>query len=229
MSSLSSRGKSIEVQDLLSRFTLDAASEALFGAELNSLRGALPVSGQTVRGRQELVPSDQINAFAQAFEGCQDVYMGRITKGYFWPVTQLVRDDMTAHVKVIEASVQPLVARALERKAVRRSKGLCPEENDVFLDHLADQTNGRVMSAMTTTLCCRFLTAISCLTDPKVIQDQLTNILLAGRDTTACLLTFVIYFMSLHPDIAHRTRSEVVEQVGSGIPTFEDIKSLRYG
>lgn len=130
------------MQDLFSRFTLDAASEALFGTELNSLRGSLPVPGQTTRGQQEAVSSDQFTAFARAFDACQDVYMGRITRGYFWPITQLIYDDMAPHVKVIEACVQPLVSRAFERKVERKSKNLGSEEKVTFLDHLSDQTNG---------------------------------------------------------------------------------------
>ena len=66
--------------------------------------------------------------------------------------------------------------------------------------------------------------------DPKVIRDQLLNIMLASRDTTACLLTFVTYFMALHPDVARKMREEVLQHCGRhGTPTLENIKLLRYG
>jgi cytochrome P450 len=67
------------------------------------------------------------------------------------------------------------------------------------------------------------------VTDPKLIRDQLLNILLAGRDTTACLLTFVTYVMAMYPDIARKMRQEVLQHCGhTGIPNFENIKSMRY-
>ena len=63
-----------------------------------------------------------------------------------------------------------------------------------------------------------------------MIRDQLLNILLAGRDTTACLLTFATYFMALHPDVTRKMRAEVLATCGrTGAPTLENIKALRYG
>lgn len=68
-----------------------------------------------------------------------------------------------------------------------------------------------------------------CIADPKTIRDQLLNILLASRDTTSCLLTFVTYFMAMHPDVAARLRKEVADQVGlDRTPTFDDIRNMRY-
>ncbi|CAL1711452.1 unnamed protein product [Somion occarium] len=206
ISSLSASGKAVEVQDLFSRFTLDAAAAALFGTELDSLRCALPVPGQSAGTRMKIVTTDKFGSFAQAFEACQDVYMGRITKGYFWPITQITHDDMTPHVKIIEQCIHPMAARAVERKAERKRVGMTSaEKQDVFLDHLAEHTE-----------------------DPKHIQDQLLNILLAGRDTTSCLLTFITYFMALYPDVVRRMRADIMEHVGSGVPTSENIKALRY-
>lgn len=79
------------------------------------------------------------------------------------------------------------------------------------------------------------------------MQDQLLNILLASRDTvgvlhdhvrrgthctilqTSALLTFVTYFLALHPDVARRLRTEVLEHCGGEkAPTFEDIKNMKY-
>lgn len=66
--------------------------------------------------------------------------------------------------------------------------------------------------------------------DKKIIRDQLLNILLAGRDTTSCLLTYVTYAMAMYPDIARKMREEVLQHCGSTqSPTFEKIKALRYG
>lgn len=66
-------------------------------------------------------------------------------------------------------------------------------------------------------------------TDPQVIKDQLLNVLLAGRDTTAALLTFVTYVMATQPEVARKMRAEVLEHIGEhDAPTFEGVKSLRY-
>ncbi|KAE8454401.1 hypothetical protein EG329_000023 [Mollisiaceae sp. DMI_Dod_QoI] len=63
--------------------------------------------------------------------------------------------------------------------------------------------------------------------DKKKIQDELLNILLAGRDTTASLLSYTFYILARRPDVFEKLRAEVMT-LGSGRPTFEQIKSLKY-
>jgi cytochrome P450 len=61
----------------------------------------------------------------------------------------------------------------------------------------------------------------------KKIQDELLNILLAGRDTTASLLSYLFYTLARQPEIFNKLRSEVME-LGDKRPTFEQIKSCKY-
>ncbi|RDL40847.1 putative cytochrome P450 [Venustampulla echinocandica] len=61
----------------------------------------------------------------------------------------------------------------------------------------------------------------------KKIQDELLNILLAGRDTTASLLSFLFYILARRPDVFEKLRAEVTN-LGDKPPTFEEIKSMKY-
>jgi cytochrome P450 len=61
----------------------------------------------------------------------------------------------------------------------------------------------------------------------KKIQDELLNILLAGRDTTASLLAHVWHTLARRPDVFERLRAEVM-RVGTDSPTFEQIKEMKY-
>jgi cytochrome P450 len=46
---------------------------------------------------------------------------------------------------------------------------------------------------------------------------------------TSSLLTFVIYLLSLHPDVCGRLREEVLETFGpTGTPTYTDLKKMDY-
>ncbi|KAG8936769.1 hypothetical protein FRC00_007725 [Tulasnella sp. 408] len=63
------------------------------------------------------------------------------------------------------------------------------------------------------------------------IRDQLLNILLAGRDTTAHLITAIFYFLGTQDkSIFKRLREEVLEAVGPNnpMPSFDQVKELRY-
>jgi len=51
----------------------------------------------------------------------------------------------------------------------------------------------------------------------------------AGRDTTAATLTYVIYILSQYPHVMDRLRQEVLEHVGpTRRPTFDDIRDMKY-
>jgi cytochrome P450 len=62
---------------------------------------------------------------------------------------------------------------------------------------------------------------------PKKIQDELLNILLAGRDTTASLLAHLWYILARRPDVFNKLRTEVLA-IGTKRPSFEQIKEMKY-
>ena len=64
---------------------------------------------------------------------------------------------------------------------------------------------------------------------PLVIRDQIVNILLAGRDTTAGTLSFLFKELSARPHVYGKLRREILEKVGSRqAPTYDDLKNMPY-
>lgn len=65
--------------------------------------------------------------------------------------------------------------------------------------------------------------------DQTVLRDQLYAVLLAGRDTTACTLSWTIYEMSRKPHIVAKLRQEILDVVGpERAPTYENLKNMKY-
>ncbi|KAF9337100.1 hypothetical protein BG006_006278 [Podila minutissima] len=65
--------------------------------------------------------------------------------------------------------------------------------------------------------------------DRVYLRDMLMNFLLAGRDTTTNLLTFMCYNLGSHPEVMERVRQEVFNVVGRDCkPDHEDIKKLKF-
>jgi cytochrome P450 len=64
-------------------------------------------------------------------------------------------------------------------------------------------------------------------TDKKRIRDELINILLAGRDTTASLLSNMFFEISKNPVIYAKLREEVAS-LGGRTPTYEELRNLKY-
>ncbi|EUC47939.1 hypothetical protein COCMIDRAFT_34506 [Bipolaris oryzae ATCC 44560] len=75
-----------------------------------------------------------------------------------------------------------------------------------------------------------FLHALASYTrDRSTLRDQMVNILLAGRDTTACTLTWAIYHLSVDPVITAKLRQEIINTVGlDNKPTYENLKNMKY-
>lgn len=67
--------------------------------------------------------------------------------------------------------------------------------------------------------------------NPKVLQDQLLNILIAGRDTTAGLLSFTFFELARNPRIWQKLKEEIYATFGrddvAGI-LFESLKKCEY-
>ena len=59
------------------------------------------------------------------------------------------------------------------------------------------------------------------------LRDQIINTLIAGRDTTASLLSNTMFTLSRRPDVWRKVRAEV-DFLGGKSPTFSQIKDLKY-
>ncbi|PBK98056.1 cytochrome P450 monooxygenase pc-3 [Armillaria gallica] len=194
-------GYPVNFQDVVARFTLDSATEYLFGKDVNSISAGLPYPARSGNGRFVEHPS---NAFVKAFAKAQEHVVVRFHRGQFWPLCELRADDVKPLRQVVDDFMQPTLAEALDRKA----KGAKPEkdfESMSLLDCLVESTD-----------------------DMKIVRDELVNLLAAGRDSVSALLTFAVYMMCEHPDMATRLRSEILEKVGSRRPSCEDIREMKY-
>jgi cytochrome P450 len=60
------------------------------------------------------------------------------------------------------------------------------------------------------------------------ILDFLRNFLIAGRDTTAELLTWTVYMLSQNPDVEAHVLSEIASVIGDAPLTYENVNQLKY-
>ncbi|KDR66926.1 hypothetical protein GALMADRAFT_258809 [Galerina marginata CBS 339.88] len=207
LSSLDSTDTACDAQDLFGRFTLDASSEFLFGKNLETLSAALPIPGKTQMGPKGSATEDAWGSFAKAFEMAQVNITARGRLGSIWPLFELFKDKNEEHCKAIKLWLDPLVRKALDDKRRLDQAGVStPIADKNFMEHLAESTD-----------------------DPILIRDQLLSMLLASRDTTACVLTYITYFLAIHPDVTKKLRTEVLEHCGpSSPPTFEQFREMKY-
>lgn len=62
----------------------------------------------------------------------------------------------------------------------------------------------------------------------KQLRDEVVTMLAGGQSTTAIALTWLLYTLSIYPDIEERVYTELVQVLGQRSPTFQDLPNLVY-
>ena len=109
----------------MGRFTLDSATEFLFGHCVHSLNAGLPYPHNVSDTPANiLTPEKQVaNNFSAAFLDVQTVVTRRERVGFVWPLWEIFENKTKKPMKIIDTFVEPIVADAIAKKNdVRREE-----------------------------------------------------------------------------------------------------------
>ncbi|KAK0471830.1 cytochrome P450 [Armillaria novae-zelandiae] len=181
----------------------------LFGNDVNSIAAGLPYPAGLPMARSLHFINHPSNYFVKVFVKAQEKIVIRMQKGPSWPLSELWADEVQPLREVINGFVQPMLSEVLERKAkggtsVGSDKDL---ESMSLLDRLVQDVDGR------------------CICQLQIIIQPDRN---SADPKTSSLLTFAVYMMCEHPDMVAQLRSEILEKVGTGRPTYDDIREMKY-
>ncbi|HEX7664109.1 MAG TPA: cytochrome P450 [Polyangiaceae bacterium] len=106
-----------------------------------------------------------------------------------------------------------VVHRVIRERRALREKGEAPEKRgkagdllDMLMDAKDEETGEQMSDAQ--------------------LRDEVMTMVLAGHETTANALTFSLYLLSQHPDIARKVAKEVEDVLGGRTPKLEDLPKL---
>ncbi|GAW05475.1 cytochrome p450 [Lentinula edodes] len=209
-------GYAADFQDVVSRFTIDSATEFLFGHDIGTLSDPLPYPffhpSHSVSNDSASPFTQTFSArFSRSFNEAQTATAVRIRFGDMWPLREIWKDIPKEMMKVVHGFLDPIIQQGVQRsKLTQESKAAAlemgQEEGETVLDHLIKHTD-----------------------DPIILRDEIMNLAVAGRDTTASLLTFTAYMLSQHPEILRKLRSEILAIVGPNRrPTYDDFRDMKY-
>jgi hypothetical protein len=185
-------GSTVDLQTLLFNFTLDSATEFLFGHSVNF----------------QLSPAGSEAAkFSAAFDRAQEHLQTRALVGRFRSLlrNRQFKDDCY----FVHAFVDGYVAEMQNHLTLDHRKGNQDEQGGAsvrynLMGELADATN-----------------------DPVQLRNELLNVLLAARDTTASLLSSTFFLLARNPRVWDRLQSEVA-QLNARPPSYENTRDMRY-
>lgn len=181
-------GTMVDLQPLFFKFTLDAASEFLFGESVLTLK---PGEG-----------NPDAAEFVRAFNYCQRSLEGQSDD---WGMLAVFVSSpwLKEQYRIVHAFVDSLIEKARKNRE-RYEKEKAHSNRRIFIYELFKQT-----------------------TDAAKIRAECLNILLAGRDTTASLLSNVWFEISRRPTVWALLRKEV-DGLNNKIPSFEQLKGMKY-
>lgn len=162
--------------------------------------------GRSIRSLAD--ENEEAEAFGESFRISQDylAHRGRLGPLHWMLNNKTFRDANATVHKWIDGEIKAALA-------VHNSKDTSAGKNTKtdygFLGFLMEETQ-----------------------EPKVLRDALLNVLLAGRDTTACMLTWTMRLLVKHENVMAKLREEIKMTVGVGDearnPNRNDMKKMLY-
>jgi cytochrome P450 len=160
--------------------------------------------------------TDSLRMFGQEDEKNEDVIFGKAFNFALHDITVRLRlgifnrfrknPEGEKAIRICHTYIEKFVDRALESRKQMDEESYTGPKNEkyYFIQEVAKQT-----------------------TDKKRIRDELINILLAGRDTTASLLSNMFFQLAKKPEIYAKLCDEVAMLEGR-IPTYEELRNMKY-
>ncbi|OHF04154.1 cytochrome P450 [Colletotrichum orchidophilum] len=194
---------SVDIMPLLFRFTLDTSTGFLFGESVDSQMAAATGKTSTTSAATAMA-ADQAGSDMSFASAFHEAQMYIIMRVRLQGLYFLAPSGVgKKSIDYIRRYVDHYVQLALKRAKPSADKFS-------LLDTLVEHTRDR-----------------------GELRDQILGLLLAGRDTTASLLSWVLMMLARHPAVLERLRAEVVEDFGEytekpeGID-FARLKASRY-
>ncbi|ORY94215.1 cytochrome P450 [Syncephalastrum racemosum] len=191
-----------DVVDLFSRLTLDAIGRAGFGFNFNALR-------------------DKDNKWVTGYNSIKD---GMIKPLFImFPIfdTKLrwmfpERCKAHAHLTEFLAMLDQIIENKRNVIAEKKLASIDDNENDLLSLMIESGLEEGDAASLSN----------------EELKANLCIFFLAGHDTTAYALSYIIYEMARHPDVQEKARQEALSILGDGsddvTPTFEQTKQMTY-
>ncbi|KAG6556322.1 hypothetical protein Mapa_002265 [Marchantia paleacea] len=102
---------------------------------------------------------------------------------------------------------------------IDKCKQIVEEEDDEFHEEYISERDPSIL---------HFLLASGDEVTSKQLRDDLMTMLIAGHETSAAVLTWTFYLLSMNPFVTAKLQREVDAVLGDRAPTIDDMKKLQY-
>jgi cytochrome P450 len=166
-------------------------------------RFSLDASTHFLYGQSVNSLDDPGSEFATAFDEVQQVQVleGRLGPFRHW----YPKAGKHRALKKLDKFMEPIISAVLELSPEELESKL--SKKDTFIHALARFTRSK-----------------------KMMRDQIMSLLLAGRDTTACTLSWLFLELSRNPQVVKKLKEEIYNAIGDSdrCPSYQEIKDMKY-
>ncbi|KAK2042629.1 cytochrome P450 [Colletotrichum somersetense] len=178
----------VDIMPMLFRFTLDTSTGFLFGESVESQTAAATGTSPTTSAATAMAADQSGNdmTFDEAFREAQFWITTRIRlQGMYWLAPSGKGQKASDYIRRYTDHYVRMALGSAKPRAAAEAKSYS------LLDTLVEQTR-----------------------DEGELRDQLLGLLIAGRDTTATLLSWTLLLLAQHPAVFERLRAEIIRDFG---------------
>ena len=117
-------GFPVDFQNVASRFTLDSATEFLFGEEARPLSTGIVYPPSSPLSKDPVFLNHPANRFIRALQESQVATAQRTNYGSSWYFTEFWKNKVEEHMKVCFEFIDPIIADTLAQKCEKGYVGL---------------------------------------------------------------------------------------------------------
>jgi fatty acid omega-hydroxylase len=140
--------------------------------------------------------------YGKALTNCFEAVGKRFGENMLFPITEMFDFQLKRDFKYVKSFALKYVEERLKSRV---------RHEDIMQMLIDDEIDSEVKS-----------------TNEQLV-DHVVSLLLAGRDTTAGTVSWLIYALQFYPQCADRISKEAIEVMGERlIPTYDDVKKCKY-
>lgn len=206
-------GGVVDVQDLFARYTLDSIGQIGFGVKIGVLEDS---AGASATAEQ----------FSQAFDAATKLSSDRFVDP-LWQLKRLLNVGSERRMREAISGVRSFSDRIIAERYASSAQDLASRSD--LLSRYMRYISPEGKEAMSPTK-----TSSEFNFTPENLRDIVINFVLAGRDTTANLLTWSVFELAQHPEVVESLRQEAkhVRSCGSQLDAeglgFESFSRMPY-
>lgn len=200
-------GSNVELQHLFHLMTIDTATHFLFGESVGSLEFGGESKGIVITDPNtgETVSSAD---FIESYTFANNFALKKIILNDLDFLAELSQPSYKFHLHRVHIFLDHYVQLALKATENYDLEANSKKAEYFFSHELAKITR-----------------------DPLVLRDQLFNILIAGRDTTAATLSYAFHYLTKSPAIYAKVREDVLAVFPGGdasLVSYDDLRKAKY-